>query len=86
MPIRILLFILLWPLLFFCAWWLWLLVVLVLAFQFDNYYEALIPALWSDILYGLTGPGWLGAQFLMTIAVLVGVFLIDRLKSRLIFY
>lgn len=87
MLIRILLFVLLWPLLFFCPWWLWLVVVAALAFNFEHYYEALIPAVWSDLLYGLPAAGnRLGTQFILTLFVLVGVFAIDRLKSRLIYY
>ena len=86
MPIRIILFVLLWPLLFFCPWWLWLLVVLGLAFNFDHYYEALVPAVWSDLLYGLSVGDRFGTQFILTLVVFVGVFIIDRLKIRLIFY
>jgi hypothetical protein len=86
MLIRPLLFILLWPLLFFCPWWLWLLVVWTLAFNFEHYYEALIPAVWSDLLYGLSTGDRFGTQFILTIAVLLGVFIIDRLKLRLIYY
>lgn len=86
MLIRVLLFILLWPLLFFCPWWLWLVVVAILAFNLDHYYEALIPALWSDLLYGLGSADRFGTQFAMTLTVLLGVFIIDRLKKRLIYY
>jgi len=61
-------------------------VVAILAFNFDSYYEALAPAIWSDLLYGFTEANRFGTQFILTLIVLVGIFIIDRLKSRLIFY
>lgn len=57
-----------------------------LSFKFSYYLEAILPALWYDVVFGLAAGGRFGTQFVMTFAVLIIIWAVEQVKKVLIFY
>lgn len=66
-------------------WWLNLILALVFIFCFHNFYEATLAALIFDVLRSRPEMA-AKPEFLYTAIVLLGVFVIELIKKRIVFY
>lgn len=78
---------LLWILLFYCPWWLWLIIATVFVLKFSYYLELILITLWYDIVFGsAVGVGFWGGQYILTIWMTIIIWSVEQLKKILIFY
>ena len=70
---------------FVLPWYLFWLIVAVLLFRYEAYYEILFFAFLWDGIYSVTGLFW-GSHFIATFSVLVAFFVVYFLKERIISY
>ncbi len=65
------------------TWWLWVLVVIAVAFLWTSYYEIIFIGFIYDLIVGTQGPSWWFPATLGFVCVLVFV---EIIKTRLIVY
>jgi len=80
---RLLFTLLLLGLAFLAPWWLWFLAIVVGAFLFNNFYEAVVIALIYDLAWGTEGLAVFGLPFVFSIGTTVIVLLATPLRYRL---
>ena len=68
--------------LFYLPFWLWLVLLGVALIHQPHFYEALLPALLFDLIYGAPGVTLFGFRLLVTTLTLAAVYLVGELKQR----
>lgn len=75
----------------FFPWWLSLAFAIVFIAAFQNFYEALVPAFFFDLMLGfqdfaipLPFFSWLETQFVFTILILLLLVLVEWLKEKIV--
>lgn len=68
---------------FLAPWWLWFLTIIIGAFWFNNFYEAVIIALIYDLSWGTEGLAVIGLPFIFSIGAIIVILLATPLRYRL---
>jgi len=67
-------------------WFIFIFLMILAGFYFENYYEMILPAFIFDILYSLPAENWWHPFFLVTISTLLFLILIGEGKKRIFIY